>query len=135
LTTALDLDLSASDPTQNLTSGTDNQPLEGNEITFKVPTHVNIFGGGVTPEYAGLGYRQILTFLDIRLHVSFDDQSIAGTDLTRERNFASDNERPDINLISRGDWQGGLLDRRCWRASVGTEKVNPARHFDHCRGC
>ena len=95
-----DLDLAIGDRAGNVTTRTDQQPFANHKFTLEAATHVSIFGRGVAIENAGLGDNHVLALLQFRFDRTLDDEPFAGSDLTRQGNSLSDDQRSAINLMT-----------------------------------
>src|SRR5205085_6352826 len=95
-----DLNLSIGDRAGYVTTRTDQQPFADHEFALKPAPHVGIFGRGIAIEHAGFGDNHVLAFLQFGFDSALDDEPIAGSDLARQGNPLSDNQRSAINLMT-----------------------------------
>src|SRR5713226_2359740 len=89
-----DLDLPIGDRAGNVTTCTDQQPLVDDEITLDAATYISIFRRSVASEDAGLGNHHVLAVLQVHLDTTLDDEPLAGRNIARKSNFASNDQSP-----------------------------------------
>jgi hypothetical protein len=95
-----DLNLAISDRAGHVTTRTDQQPFADHEFALKPAPHIRVFSRGVPVEHAGFGDNHMLAFLQFRFDRALDDKPVAGSDLTRQGNSLSDDQRSAINLMT-----------------------------------
>src|SRR5690606_32891853 len=124
LAAAFDLDLAIGDLARDLAAAADQQTAAHAEAAFEAAADLGLLDFRRPLELAGLADLDETAVGQLRFHLAFDDDAVAGGDLAREADLAADHQhlgfRMALTAVAAGGGGGSRLARGLRQLGAGT---------------